>query len=66
MRAPTNYTNATHRFTNFTAMCNDCAWYSPANPLCIDVAVRHAKSKHHNVTIITSTHAIIYGASAKT
>ena len=66
MPEPTKYINPTHRFTNFTAMCNDCAWYSPANPLCIDVAVRHATSKHHNVTTITSIHATIYGKSPKT
>lgn len=65
MSQPPKYTNPTHRFTNFIATCNDCAWYSPGDTLSLDAALRHAVSKAHNVTVATTTYAIIYGISIK-
>jgi hypothetical protein len=66
MKSPTKYTNATHRFTNFAALCNDCSWYSPADTLSIDAAIRHAISRKHNVTTITSVYATIHAFSTET
>jgi hypothetical protein len=57
--------NVTHRFTNFVATCNDCAWFSPADTLSIDKALHHAAANKHNVTVSTTTYATIYGISAK-
>lgn len=58
--------NTTHRFTNFVAICNDCNWYSPADTLSIDAAIRHAATHKHTVTAATTTYATIHGPSIKT